>query len=66
MKLPVERAESLQVSIVDLGRAADFDEEDLLGEFKRFDGKNQRIQTFINNSHAEVLQNLGGKRWRGS
>merc|ERR1719348_2019473 len=56
----VESAESLQVSIVDFGRAADFDEENLLGEFERFDGKNQRIQTFVDNSHAKVLQNLIG------
>jgi len=54
----VNGAESLQVSVVDLGGASDLDEEDFLGELEGFDGKNERIQAFVQDTNAEVLQDL--------
>ena len=49
---------SVQVSIVDLGGAPDFDEENLFGEFISFDGENQRVQTLVHDPHTKIFQNL--------
>ena len=62
----MDGAESLQVAIIDLGGASDFDEEDFLGELEGFDGEDEGIQAFVQNANAEVLQDLSkqGERWR--
>ena len=44
---PVQGAESFQVTVIDLGRAADFDQKNLLGELERFEGQHQRIHSFV-------------------
>lgn len=56
----VESGESLQVSIVDLGRASDRHQKDFLREFVGFDWENQRVQTIVLDANAKILQDFIG------